>query len=90
MTVMALPVWFPLLQERLQEFYVMPPNGPGKVRLEIQTPEQDWGFIVSMGESQLDITVLALLKENSMGERGFERVALFLVQSCLICHKDFS
>lgn len=59
MTVMALPVWFPLLQERLQEFYVMPPNGPGKVRLEIQTPEQDWGFIVSMGESQLDITVLA-------------------------------
>ncbi len=59
MTVMALPVWFSLLQERLREFYVMPPNGPGKVHLEIQTPEQNWGFVVNLGESQLDITVLA-------------------------------
>lgn len=58
MKVMALPVWFPVLQERLQEFYAMPPNGPSKVRLEIQTPEQDWVFIVSLGKTQLGITVV--------------------------------
>ena len=58
MTVMVLPEWFPLLQARLQEFYAMPPNGPGKVLLEIQTPEQNWVFVVRLGESQLDITVI--------------------------------
>lgn len=36
----------------------MPPKGPGKVRLEIQMPEQDWIFIVSLGESQLEIAVV--------------------------------
>lgn len=49
------PLWFNLLQQRLQEFYEMPPNGPGNVLLQVHTPRKTWSFVARLGVESLSL-----------------------------------
>ncbi len=54
----VLPAWFATLEHRLQEFYEMPPKGPGDLLLRIQSPDRLWEFFVSMRPENMVIELL--------------------------------